>query len=73
MDYQQLPIALGLSLAMNEKAMNRFSSMTEAEKEQMIASSKNIASKSEMDSIVNSLAVDEELRIRNMLDGPGIL
>lgn len=73
MDYQQLPIALGLSLAMNKKAMDRFSSMTEAEKEQMIATSKNIKSKSEMDSILNSLAADEELRLRSMFDGPGFL
>lgn len=61
MDYQQLPIGLGLSLAMNERAMNRFANMTEAEKEKAIAMSKGVKSKREMDRIVNSLAGDDDL------------
>ena len=40
MDSNQMPIGLGLSLAMNQKAMDRFSDMTEAEKEQAIARSR---------------------------------
>lgn len=59
MDYQQLPIGLGLSLAMNERAMNRFANMTEAEKEKAIAMSKQVKSKREMDRMVNSLAGDD--------------
>ena len=44
MDNNQLPIGLGLSLAMNQKAMDRFSGMTEAEKERTIAKSRGVKS-----------------------------
>ena len=47
MDNNQLPIGLGLSLAMNQKAMDRFSGMTEAEKERTIAKSRGVKSKRE--------------------------
>lgn len=70
MDNQQLPIGLGLSLAMNQKAMDRFSKMTEAEKEKAIAKSRDVKSKREMDRIVNSLAEDDD--ILNNFFGPGI-
>ncbi len=59
MDNQQLPIGLGLSLAMNQKAMDNFSNMTEAEKEKAIAKSRDAKSKREMDRIVSSLAADD--------------
>ena len=58
MDNQQLPIGFGLSLAMNQKAMNRFANMTEAGKEKAIAKSRDAKSKREMDRIVDSLAGD---------------
>lgn len=70
MDNQQLPIGLGLSLAMNQKAMDRFSKMTEAEKEKAIAKSRDVKSKREMDRIVNSLAEDDDML--NNFFGPGI-
>ncbi len=71
MDNQQLPIGFGLSLAMNQKAMKRFSDMTEAEKEQAIARSRDAKSKREMDRIVSSLAEDDP-DIFNGFMGPGI-
>lgn len=70
MDNQQLPIGLGLSLAMNQKAMDRFANMTEAEKEQAIARSRQVKSKREMDRIVSSLAEDDEEELRNLFKGP---
>ena len=71
MDYQQIPIGLGLSLAMNEKAMHRYANMTEAEKEKAIAMSKQVKSKREMDRIVSSLAEDDD-DVLNSFFGPGI-
>ncbi len=71
MDNQQLPIGFGLSLAMNQKAMERFSNMTEAEKEQAIARSRDAKSKREMDRIVSALAEDDT-DIFNGFMGPGI-
>ena len=61
MDFEQLPIGLGVSLAMNERAMERFANMTEAEKERTIARSRQVKSKREMDRIVDALA---EERVR---------
>lgn len=72
MDNQQLPIGLGLSLAMNQKAMDRFAHMTEAEKEKAIARSRQVKSKREMDRIVNSLAEDDDDILSNIFGGPGI-
>lgn len=71
MDHQQLPIGLGLSLAMNEKAMHRFANMTEAEKEKAIAMSKQVKSKREMDRIVSSLAEADD-NLLNHFFGPDI-
>ena len=69
MDSNQMPIGLGLSLAMNQKAMDRFSDMTEAEKEQAIARSRKVKSKREMDRIVSSLAEDDDQDLNSLLGG----
>ena len=69
MDNNQLPIGLGLSLAMNQKAMDRFSGMTEAEKERTIAKSRGVKSKREMDRIVSSLAEDDDEDLKSLLGG----
>lgn len=69
MDNHQLPIGLGLSLAMNQNAMDRFSNMTEAEKEQAIAKSRKVKSKREMDRIVSSLAEDDEEDLKGFFSG----
>lgn len=55
MDFQQIPIGLGMGLTMNGRAMERFSNMTEAEKEQIIFKCKDAKSKAEMDKIISSL------------------
>lgn len=72
MDNQQLPIGFGLSLAMNQGAMDKFAKMTEAEKEKTIARSQKVKSKQEMDRIVSSLAEDDDSELRNLFDERGI-
>ena len=69
MDNNQLPIGLSLSLAMNQRAMERFANMTEAEKEQAIAKSRGVKSKREMDRIVSSLAEDDDEELKSFFSG----
>lgn len=51
-----LPIGLGFGLAMNEDAMNHFSTMTDTEKKQVIEAARNVASKQEMQDLVQDIA-----------------
>lgn len=60
MDYNNLPLSLGVAITSNREAMDRFVDMTEAEKEEFINKSHDVMSKSEMEKLVNSLAEDEE-------------
>lgn len=60
MDYNDLPLNLGLAITTNREAMDRFVDMTDAEKEQFIERSQDTMSKSEMEELVNSLTIDEE-------------
>ncbi len=53
---EEMPLGLGFGLAMNEQAMNSFSSMTEEEKKQVIEAARNVQSKAEMDSLVCDIA-----------------
>ena len=66
MDNMQLPVGLGLSLAMNQKAMNRFAAMNDEEKNQTIEKSRQVKSKREMDRIVSSLAQDDDDELKNL-------
>lgn len=56
MEFQDMPLGLGMGLAMNMDAMDRFSRMSEAEKEKLIFESRDAKTKSEMDRIIASLA-----------------
>lgn len=53
---EELPIGFGLSLAMNEKAMEKFSGMTEQEKTAVVERSKAVSSRREMESLVSDVA-----------------
>ncbi len=53
---EELPIGFGLSLAMNEPAMERFSGMTEQKKEALVERSKTVSSKGEMEQLVSEVA-----------------
>ncbi|MCI7097629.1 MAG: hypothetical protein MR966_01700 [Lachnospiraceae bacterium] len=52
---EELPIGFGLSLAMNEQAMKRFSQMDETEKSRVIEESRHVNSKREMEQLVNRI------------------
>lgn len=51
-----LPLGLGMALAQNEPAMQKFESMTQAEKQAIIRQAHQIGSKSEMQQLVSGLA-----------------
>ena len=76
MDYNDLPLNLGLAITTNREAMDRFVDMTDAEKEQFIERSQDTMSKSEMEKLVNSLTIDEEKPdvhledVNNIFKGP---
>ena len=55
MDRNMLPLGLGMALAQNEAAMKRFESMTEPEKQALIAQCHQVKSKREMQQLVNQL------------------
>lgn len=55
MERLELPLGFGMALAMNEPAMKRFESLTEAEKAAVIEKTHAVNSKREMQSLVNSL------------------
>ena len=50
-----LPLGLGMALAQNEAAMQRFTAMTEAEKQALIQQCHQVQSKREMQQLVNQL------------------
>lgn len=60
MDYNTLPIGLGLAFANNLPAMDRFVDMTDDEKEEFVERSRGVLSKREMDDLVGSLTKEEE-------------
>lgn len=51
----EIPVGLSMALAENLHAMERFSSMNEAERQDFINRSRNVGSKQEMRSLVSSL------------------
>lgn len=50
-----VPLGFGMALAQNPDAMDVFSGLTQAQREQVLAKSRRIRSKAEMRSYVNSL------------------
>lgn len=63
-----LPVGFAMSLAMNERAMQGYSNLTESEKEQIIMRCRDASSKEEMDKIVNSLVPDGNAN--TLFEGP---
>ncbi len=51
-----LPMGLGFGLAMNEEAMNHFSSMTDDEKRQVIEAARGVQSREQMLALVKNIA-----------------
>ena len=60
MDYNNIPLSLGMAITSNKAAMDRFVDMTEAEKEAFIDRSRDAMSREEMEKLVNTLTKDEE-------------
>lgn len=56
---QDLPLGLSMAMAQNPMAISYFGSLTSMQKQQVIAGSRNIRSKSEMKQYVDSLAHNE--------------
>lgn len=55
MDFYKVPIGFGMALAMNPPALNAYSAMTEAQKQEILNKAHNAGSEQEMHQIVNSL------------------
>ena len=56
MDFYKVPIGFGMALAVNEPAMNAYSKMTEAQKQDILKKAHNVRSEQEMYTLVASLA-----------------
>ena len=53
---EELPMGFAFQLSMNEKAMERFTAMTQEEKRQVVDAARNVTSKEQMKGIVSDLA-----------------
>lgn len=50
-----LPLGFALGMAMNQQAVEHYGRMTEYEKEKVIAQSRNVKSKAEMEQLIQRL------------------
>ena len=55
MEFEQIPIGLGMGLAMQPAAMERVAAMSEAERETFVARTRHVHSKEEMQRLIDSL------------------
>lgn len=55
MEKTEMPVGLGMALAMNPEAMLKFSSLTEAQKHEVINGTHTIASRKEMQQYVQNI------------------
>ena len=51
----EMPVGLGMALAMNPEAMQKFASLSEAKKQEIINGTHNVSSKSEMKQYVENI------------------
>lgn len=51
----ELPLGLGMALAQNKTAMARFEALSEDEKQKIVEKTHTVASKREMQQLVNSI------------------
>ena len=56
MDFYNVPIGCGLALSANTAAMNRYSHLTEAQRQDILDRAHNVRSENEMYALVASLA-----------------
>ncbi len=55
MDFYKVPIGFGMTLAMNQPAMNAYAAMTEEQKQAILNKAHNVRSEKEMHDLVASL------------------
>lgn len=67
---QELPLGLGMAMAQNTKAMDYFSHLDTAGKQQIINQAHNVHSKKEMQEFVNNLANYQETAITDSPEDP---
>ncbi len=78
MDYNEMPLGLGVAITSNRAAMDRFVDMTDEEKKDFIERSRSAMSEKEIDRLVDSLAKEEDDphfnldQVKDLLDGPSI-
>ena len=57
---EERPLGFSFSLAMDEKAMDRFAAMSEAEKNRVIGQARSVQSKAEMEQLVAGIGKDAD-------------
>lgn len=57
-----LPLGLAMGMAMNEQALDHYGRLTEYEKEKLIAESRGVKSKEEMEKLIQRLG-DGDLKV----------
>ena len=78
MDYNNMPLNLGLAITSNRMAMDRFIDMTDDEKNEFIERGRGMVSRDEIDDLVNSLVKEDgkpDVHLENVKDifnGPSI-
>ncbi|MCX4257143.1 MAG: hypothetical protein OSJ54_09460 [Oscillospiraceae bacterium] len=55
MENNEMPVGFGMALAMNPKAMEKFASLPQNEKQKIINGTHNVSSKSEMKQYVEKI------------------
>lgn len=56
MDHNDLPLGFGFALAQNPEAMKTFSDLPESKRSEILQKARNVSSKDEMQSLVNTLS-----------------
>lgn len=59
LDNDSMPMGFAMGLAMDMNAMNRFSNLTEAEKEELLNRARDARSKDEMQRILSQLSSEQ--------------
>lgn len=67
-----IPLGLGVPLAMNDGVREGFHHLSETEKEHIILKCKDAKTKDEMDRIIDSLSLEDRDDINSVFDGSGI-
>ena len=69
----ELPLGFGMALAQNEAAMKRFESLSETEKQAVLAKTHSVRSKQEMRQLVDGLCSPGSTQVRpgSPPSGPG--